>query len=461
MGVNIEAELRAYRKFIAAGMSPAGACGLIGNLEAESDGFYAWRLEYLCVQRLKEFGIRDKAGNFYTQESYTAALDAKDISCEEFLYPIPGRQYGYGFAQWTTPARKAELWNRARQQGVSMADEGMQLDYLLWELKNRYSGVLKVLRSATSIREASDKVLYDFESPDGIDGSMMVGRAIRGQRFYDTLKEEVHMISNCGHDEKNGYSGGQAGDQTGGEWALINWYKRPWNCVLRHPNPAVQADIAKLAVAAAKNNLIGYDQNQRYTFWEHLKASGYEPAKITVKCEADCSSGVAAIVKAVGYRLDAQMLKYVSIYLYTGNMRAALEGVGFKVLTVDRYTSGSDYLLPGDILLNEAHHVAINVTKGVYADKSDAATENQNGGTCDVELKTFVKGAQDNQVKTIQRILNALGYKGKDGKKLTVDGSLGDNSAYAIEQLQRKEGMVNINYGTVAAGTWKLLLNAE
>lgn len=44
------------------------------------------------------------------------------------------------------------------------------------------------------------------------------------------------MISNCGHDENNKYKGGKAGDQTGGEWALINWYNRPWKCVLRHPD---------------------------------------------------------------------------------------------------------------------------------------------------------------------------------------------------------------------------------
>ena len=49
------------------------------------------------------------------------------------------------------------------------------------------------------------------------------------------------MISNCGKDERNQYSGGQAGDQTGAEYVVINWYSRPWNCVLRHPNAAVRA----------------------------------------------------------------------------------------------------------------------------------------------------------------------------------------------------------------------------
>ena len=35
--------------------------------------------------------------------------------------------------------------------------------------------------------------------------------------------------------------------------------------------------IASMAEAAARNDLIGYDQNDRYTFWEHLKASNYGP----------------------------------------------------------------------------------------------------------------------------------------------------------------------------------------
>ena len=81
------------------------------------------------------------------------------------------------------------------------------------------------------------------------------------------------MISNCGHDENNRYRGGKAGDQTGTEWRVINWYNRPWKCVLRHPDAKVRKMIASMAKAAAVNNKIGYDQSERYTFWEHLKAS--------------------------------------------------------------------------------------------------------------------------------------------------------------------------------------------
>ena len=35
-------------------------------------------------------------------------------------------------------------------------------------------------------------------------------------------------ISNCGHDENGRYTGGKAGDQTGTEYQIMNWYSRPW-----------------------------------------------------------------------------------------------------------------------------------------------------------------------------------------------------------------------------------------
>lgn len=172
------------------------------------------------------------------------------------------------------------------------------------------------------------------------------------------------MISNCGSDENGKYSGGAAGDQTGREWQIIPWYNRPWNVVLRYPDQSIGDDLAYLARAAANNNLIGYDQNQRGTYWQHLKASNYDPAQITIKCEADCSSGVAANVKAVGYRKGIKSLQNVSSDCYTGNLRSALKKAGFKELTASKYLTSDKYLLPGDILLYEGHHTATNLDTG-------------------------------------------------------------------------------------------------
>lgn len=172
------------------------------------------------------------------------------------------------------------------------------------------------------------------------------------------------MISNCGHDERGRYSGGKAGDQYGTEWAVIPWYQRPWNHVLRYTDIRVAKRIADLARAAANNNHIGYDQGERTTFWKYLQRHNYNPAEITELCEADCSAGVAAIVKSVGKLEQLPRLAEISPYLYTGNIRNALINAGFRDLTDAAYTGSPDMLYPGDILLYENHHVAINLDYG-------------------------------------------------------------------------------------------------
>lgn len=176
------------------------------------------------------------------------------------------------------------------------------------------------------------------------------------------------MISNCSHDENGKYSGGKPGDQTGKEWVIQNWYNRPWNYIFRHPNKEVVDLIVLLATKSAENDHIGYDQGDRYSFWNCLKKVGYMPEKIITNCNADCSAGVAAIVKAIGFILGIKELQDVSIYAYTGDLRSYLTKAGFQVLTDSKYLESDDYLEAGDILLYENHHVATCITTGTKAD---------------------------------------------------------------------------------------------
>ena len=174
------------------------------------------------------------------------------------------------------------------------------------------------------------------------------------------------LISNSGSDQRGTYSGGQAGDQTGGEWNIRTWYNRPWHCVLRYPDQKVGNLIAELGIQAANNNLIGYDQYQRQTYWEYLRVNSFRPSQIKNACEADCSAGVIANTKAAGYILGIPSLMNLNAS-YTGNMKAGYAAAGFQILTDYKYLSGYDYLLPGDILLNETYHTATNLGIGRYA----------------------------------------------------------------------------------------------
>lgn len=218
----------------------------------------------------------------------------------------------------------------------------------------------------------------------GINGNVDVDVFYTDYRSTETKGDANTMvkISNCGHDERGKYAGGKAGDQTGTEYQIMNWYNRPWLCVLRFEDSKIAAMIADMATKAAKNDLIGYDQgtvgnsNDRYTFWQHLKASNYDPAQITIACESDCSASTAAIVKGAGYRLNNAKLKSVSIYLTTRNMRQALKNAGAKVLTDKKYLTSGDYLKAGDILLNDNHHVAIAVTSGSKFENASTNTPN-------------------------------------------------------------------------------------
>ena len=173
----------------------------------------------------------------------------------------------------------------------------------------------------------------------------------------------THYISNSGKDENGSYTGGKAGDQSGHEWELKPWYNRPWSVVLRFMDQSVALTIARLGIAAALNNKIGYDQYQRTTYWEQLQKAEYDPAAITVACEEDCTAGVSANVKAAGFIHGIKALQDVSI-CSSRNMRSVFTKAGFKALTDSKYLTGTKYLLPGDILHYENHHAATNITVG-------------------------------------------------------------------------------------------------
>lgn len=184
-------------------------------------------------------------------------------------------------------------------------------------------------------------------------------------------------ISNSGKDENGRWIGGKPGDQSGKEWSLIAWYGPWYRCVLRHPDKEVRAMLSKISVKAALNNNIGYNQGNRLSYWKELKAVKYDPSAITNRCDDDCSAGVSANIKAVGYLLDIDKLKAFPESSTTHTMRASAKKAGFKVLTDSKYLRSSDNLEYGDILLNDAAHVAVWVDDG---DSEGEINSNNNTG---------------------------------------------------------------------------------
>jgi len=138
-----------YFKLVEAGMSPVGACAMMGNMWAESGG--------------KSTNVEDRMHKILgmTDEEYIAAVDSG-----RYL-KFAGDAYGVGLCQWTLRSRKAGLLNYARSRGVSVGNEDMQVDYAVLELQTEpeYRKLWQYLRTATGIYEAAERICREFERP--------------------------------------------------------------------------------------------------------------------------------------------------------------------------------------------------------------------------------------------------------------------------------------------------------
>ena len=146
-----------------------GTAGLMGNLYAES-GIIPYRLQ------------GDFTSGYSRSIAYTNNVNSGTYTETQFV----NDSKGYGLAQWTYYTRKQALYNKFISGGYSsIGDMSLGCDFLIDELSSSFSGVLAVLRSATSVREASDIVLHQFENPAQQGPEVEAYRASLGQGYYD------------------------------------------------------------------------------------------------------------------------------------------------------------------------------------------------------------------------------------------------------------------------------------
>ena len=170
-----------------------GVAGLMGNLQAES-GLHCDRVQ------------GDIPYSSYSQE-YTAKVDNGTISEHDFVYNAPNGK-GYGLAQWTFWSRKQALYDMYKSGNYSsIGCVELACDYLWYELQNKYPTVLNTLINATSIREASDVVLHDFENPADQSESVEELREGLGKALYNEL------TGTSGNEGNEGGEGGEGGDE--------------------------------------------------------------------------------------------------------------------------------------------------------------------------------------------------------------------------------------------------------
>lgn len=154
--------------------SDIGASAIVGNLYAES-GLTPYNLQNSYARKLK-----------MTDEEYTKAVDYGSYTA------FATDKAGYGFAQWTSRARKQNLYGLVKLEHETIGDPCIQLLYLILELNN-YSIVLDILKNSKNLRTASDAVLTMYLKPRNQSEA-------NKQRRFEICKEVYDHFTNP-HDE--------------------------------------------------------------------------------------------------------------------------------------------------------------------------------------------------------------------------------------------------------------------
>lgn len=155
----------------AAGFNDYAVAGIMGNIDAES----GLRSNNLQDTYAREFGMSDA--------QYTAAVDSGEYT--NFV----NDKAGYGLCQWTYHTRKQKLYNLAKAKNKSISDINVQLELLLQELKGMV-GLYNTLKNATSVRQASDAFMLQFENPYDKSEDRKKERADFGMVYYNKFAKQ-------------------------------------------------------------------------------------------------------------------------------------------------------------------------------------------------------------------------------------------------------------------------------
>lgn len=151
--------------FIGKGLNSYAVAGIMGNLKSESN------LDPQNLQNAFESRLSMSDAEYTTRTDNGSYLN--------FVYDSAG----YGLSQWTFWSRKKALLEYARSSGKSIGNLGMQLDFM-WNEMQGYTVLMKTLKSAVSVRQASNSMLTVYLRPADQGTAVQNRRTGFGEEFY-------------------------------------------------------------------------------------------------------------------------------------------------------------------------------------------------------------------------------------------------------------------------------------
>lgn len=155
-----------YNRLRSAGLTEAGALGMLGNWDCESN----------C----EPFRLQGDFSSFRTNsKAYVSGVTNGSISRDSFARDSKG----FGLAQWTYYSRKYALYDFWKASGRTLDDPVMQTDFALKELREDYVNVLNTLKAINDLYTCTKIVCTQFERPaiNNIDARFQSAQRIKNE----------------------------------------------------------------------------------------------------------------------------------------------------------------------------------------------------------------------------------------------------------------------------------------
>jgi len=155
-----------YCALRAQGLSEAGALGMLGNWDCESN----------CEANR----LQGDFNPFRTaSKQYVADVTNGNISRETF----GGDGRGFGLYQLTYYSRKLGYYDFWKMSGKPLDDENLQVEYAAKELRRDFPGLMAFLEETRDVYEATSRICREFERPAfcNIDARFASAQKIKSQ----------------------------------------------------------------------------------------------------------------------------------------------------------------------------------------------------------------------------------------------------------------------------------------
>ena len=256
-------------------------------------------------------------------------------------------------------------------------------------------------------------------------------------------------------DEHGKIKGGSAGDQTGKEVCIENFYvdAKGWRC-FRFKDAAKGERAAWNMEAACYNDCIGYDQSNNQSLFYEVQPAGWDCSKVKTPCETDCSQLMRVCILYAGINIGMFSTADEPEYL--------IKTGAFKEMTGEAYTVTGEKLRRSDILVTKRKgHTVMVLSDGAHAYDNKITVsgvwDSITTTALQIKLNTPADGIISKQYRLNKKYVPAAGSgwkwqlvglgKGSEviralQKKIGVkiDGIVGKDTAKALQKYLTKQG---------------------